>query len=99
MSSRPTLDRLLASDGAAVGCNETFEVLDRNADAEVAGENASRRYPGVACVCGPVRLSRGSRRHAGGSWRGAIARLARLLPPTPLEPERPSCRRSDGSPW
>jgi hypothetical protein len=48
MSDPTRLDQLLAADAADVGCDETFEVLDRYVEAELAGENASRRYPGVA---------------------------------------------------
>jgi hypothetical protein len=48
MSDPTTLDQLLAADAADVGCDETFEVLDRYVEAELAGEDASLRYPGAA---------------------------------------------------
>jgi hypothetical protein len=48
MSEPERLDQLLAADLADVGCDETFAVLDVYVEMELAGEDASLRYPGVA---------------------------------------------------
>jgi predicted anti-sigma-YlaC factor YlaD len=48
MSDPTSLNQLLAAEVGDVGCDEAFEVLDMYVEAELAGEDVSLRYPGVA---------------------------------------------------
>lgn len=41
------VDRLLGPDGHELGCQECFELLDLYVEAELAGENADARVPGM----------------------------------------------------
>lgn len=41
------LDRLLGPSGHDIGCDGCFELLDVYVDAELAGEDAERRVPGM----------------------------------------------------
>jgi hypothetical protein len=50
------LDRFLRTDPRDVGCAEAIEVLHVYAELVAAGQDAERRYPGVAAhlrACGP----------------------------------------------
>lgn len=44
---RERLARLLGPAGPEVGCDECFDLLDRYVDAELAGEDADARLPGM----------------------------------------------------
>jgi hypothetical protein len=48
MTDRWTIDELLSADPRDGGCRETFELLDRYAEAELAEHNGARRFPRVA---------------------------------------------------
>jgi hypothetical protein len=48
MNDASSLDKLLATDPAGVGCDRTFELLDLYVEAELAGEDPQRRLPGTA---------------------------------------------------
>jgi hypothetical protein len=39
--------RLIGPEGAEIGCDECFEVLDRYVDLEVAGKDADAAVPGL----------------------------------------------------
>jgi anti-sigma factor RsiW len=39
--------RLIGPEGAEIGCDECFEVLDRYVDLEVAGQDADAAVPGL----------------------------------------------------
>jgi hypothetical protein len=41
------LGRLLGPEGPELGCEECFELLDVYVEAELAGEDAGRRVPGM----------------------------------------------------
>jgi hypothetical protein len=50
------LERFLRTDPRDVGCDEAMAVLHIYVDLVAAGEDAARRYPGVAAhllACGP----------------------------------------------
>jgi hypothetical protein len=56
MSDLERLDRFLRTDPRDVGCDEAIAVLHIYVDLVAAGEDAARRYPGVAAhlaACGP----------------------------------------------
>jgi hypothetical protein len=56
MSDLERLDRFLRTDPRDVGCDEAIAVLQIYVDLVAAGEDAARRYPGVAAhlaACGP----------------------------------------------
>ena len=42
------LERFLRTDPADVGCAETFELLDRYVERQLAHGDAGRRFPGIA---------------------------------------------------
>ena len=44
---RDLLARLLGPEGPEVSCEECFELLDQYVDAEIAGEDADARLPGL----------------------------------------------------
>ena len=44
----PDLRALLGHPGPDPGCDACFEVMDEVAEAQVAGDDWSRRFPGVA---------------------------------------------------
>jgi anti-sigma factor RsiW len=44
---REMLARLLGPEGPEVTCEECFDLLDEYVDAEVAGEDADARVPGL----------------------------------------------------
>ena len=44
---RDLLARLLGPEGPEVTCEECFELLDQYVDAEIAGEDADARLPGM----------------------------------------------------
>lgn len=48
MKRWPTLERFLNTDSQDSGCAETFELLDRYVERELAHGDAAARYPGVA---------------------------------------------------
>jgi hypothetical protein len=48
MTRWPSLDRFLKTDPQDAGCAETFELLDRYVERELAHGDAAERYPGVA---------------------------------------------------
>lgn len=48
MRDRPLFDELLSVEPEDAGCRETFELLDRYVEAELAGQDAARRFPRVA---------------------------------------------------
>jgi hypothetical protein len=48
MNDASSLDRLLATEPADVGCDRTFELLDVYVEAELAGQDPQRRFPGTA---------------------------------------------------
>lgn len=43
-----SLERFLRTDPADAGCAETFELLDRYVERQLAHGDAARRYPGIA---------------------------------------------------
>lgn len=59
MTNWSALDRFLATDPRDVGCEQAIELLHVYAELivdDATGEEASRRYPGVAAhlaACGP----------------------------------------------
>lgn len=56
MDGRTALDRFLHTDPADVGCEEAMEMLHIYVDLLAAGQDAARRYPGIAAhlaACGP----------------------------------------------
>jgi hypothetical protein len=56
MSNLERLERFLRTDPRDVGCDEAMAVLHVYVDLVAAGEDAARRYPGVAAhlmACGP----------------------------------------------
>ena len=56
MSELERLERFLRTDPRDVGCDEAMAVLHVYVDLVVAGDDAARRYPGVAVhlqACGP----------------------------------------------
>ena len=56
MSDLGKLERFLRTDPRDVGCDEAMAVLHVYVDLVVAGDDAARRYPGVAVhlqACGP----------------------------------------------
>lgn len=58
MNDASSLERLLATDPADVGCDRTFELLDLYVEVEVAGQDPQARFPGVAAhlgSCGACR--------------------------------------------
>jgi hypothetical protein len=48
MTSWPFLDRFLKTDPLDAGCDETFELLDRYVERELAHGDAAERYPRIA---------------------------------------------------
>jgi anti-sigma factor RsiW len=46
-ASNDLLGRLLGSSAPDIGCEQCFELLDIYVDAELAGEDAERRVPGM----------------------------------------------------
>jgi hypothetical protein len=56
MSELERLDRFLRTDPRDVGCDEAMAVLHIYVDLIATGEDAAKRYPGVAAhllACGP----------------------------------------------
>jgi hypothetical protein len=56
MSDLERLERFLRTDPRDVGCDEAMAVLHLYVDVVAVGEDAARRYPGVAAhllACGP----------------------------------------------
>jgi hypothetical protein len=56
MNEQGRLERFLRTDPRDVGCDEAMAVLHVYVDLVAAGEDAARRYPGVAAhlmACGP----------------------------------------------
>jgi hypothetical protein len=48
MNHGSSLDKLLATDPADVGCDRTFELLDVYVEVELAGRDPRSRLPGLA---------------------------------------------------
>jgi len=48
MSSWQSLERFLRTDPLDAGCAETFELLDRYVERQLAFGDAATRYPGIA---------------------------------------------------
>ena len=48
MNHGSSLDKLLATDPADVGCDRTFELLDVYVEVELAGQDPQPRFPGLA---------------------------------------------------
>ena len=48
MNSWGSLARFLRTDSADAGCAETFELLDRYVERQLAHGDAARRYPEIA---------------------------------------------------
>ena len=48
MNDASSLERLLATDPADVGCNRTFELLELYVEVELGGQDPKARLPGVA---------------------------------------------------
>ena len=48
MNHASSLDKLLATDPADVGCDATFALLDVYVEAELAGQDPRSRFPGLA---------------------------------------------------
>ena len=48
MNHASSLDKLLATDPADVGCDRTFELLDLYVEVELAGQDPHPRFPGTA---------------------------------------------------
>ena len=48
MNHASSLDKLLATDPADVGCDGTFELLDLYVEVELAGQDPQVRFPGTA---------------------------------------------------
>ena len=48
MSRESSLDKLLATDPADVGCDRAFELLDIYVEIELAGQDPQQRFPGTA---------------------------------------------------
>jgi hypothetical protein len=48
MKRWPSVERFLKTDPQDPGCAETFELLDRYVERELAYGDAADRYPGVA---------------------------------------------------
>jgi hypothetical protein len=48
MTDASSLDKLLATDPADVGCDTTFELLDVYVEVELAGQDPRSRLPGLA---------------------------------------------------
>ena len=48
MNSWRSLERFLRTDPADAGCAETFELLDRYVERQLAHGDAARRYPEIA---------------------------------------------------
>jgi hypothetical protein len=48
MSDASSLDKLLATDPADVGCDRTFELLDLYVEVELTGQDPQMRFPGTA---------------------------------------------------
>ena len=58
MNEASSLDKLLATAPADVGCDRTFELLDLYVEVELAGQDPQPRFPGVAahlCSCEACR--------------------------------------------
>jgi hypothetical protein len=56
MSDLERLDRFLRTDPRDVGCDEALAILHVYVELVATGEDAARRYPGVAAhllACGP----------------------------------------------
>ena len=56
MSDLERLERFLRTDPRDAGCDEAMAVLHIYVELVVAGEDAARRYPGIAAhlaACGP----------------------------------------------
>ncbi len=56
MSNWPFLERFLKTDPLDAGCADTFELLDRYVERELAHGDAAERYPGIAAhlsACNP----------------------------------------------
>ena len=47
MNSDDLLARLLGPDGAEIGCDECFELLDQYVELETRGDDADARLPGM----------------------------------------------------
>jgi hypothetical protein len=48
MNHASSLDKLLATDPADVGCDATFALLDVYVEVELAGQDPRSRFPGLA---------------------------------------------------
>lgn len=48
MKRRPSLERFLKTDPQDPGCAETFELLDRYVERELAYRDAAEQYPAIA---------------------------------------------------
>lgn len=48
MKKWPSLERFLKTDPQDAGCAETFELLDRYVERELAYGDAAQQYPGIA---------------------------------------------------
>lgn len=48
MSSWASLERFLKTDPRDAGCAETFDLIDRYVERELAHRDAAARFPGVA---------------------------------------------------
>jgi hypothetical protein len=48
MNDASSLERLLATDPADVGCNRTFELLELYVEVGLGGQDPQARLPGVA---------------------------------------------------
>jgi hypothetical protein len=48
MTRRPSLEQFLKTDPQDPGCAETFELLDRYVERELAYGDAAHQYPGIA---------------------------------------------------
>jgi hypothetical protein len=58
MNHASSLDKLLATNPADIGCDRAFELLDVYVEVELAGQNPQVRFPGTAAHlrdCGACR--------------------------------------------
>jgi hypothetical protein len=56
MKTWPALERFLKTDPQDAGCAETFDLLDRYVERELAYGDAAQQYPGIAAhlsTCNP----------------------------------------------
>jgi hypothetical protein len=59
MNHGSSLDKLLATDPADVGCDRTFELLDVYVEVELAGQDPQVRLPGLTAHLRSCRACRG----------------------------------------